>query len=192
MPVIRLVHWLTKKLNLWFALHLRSVWKAVYELLLSEDESSRIKQAFEDAFEAIGYEHPDEVFGEIVEDRGTQITFSALGQEAPIDLKDAFKGSAADRRQEIVDAMKPMLPEFAIKIPGKSSIDVTPQGIDKGYGIEQLRERLGIGVGHMLFVGDALYPDGNDEPVKRTGIDTIAIESPEDTKVLIREWLTKL
>ena len=128
----------------------------------------------------------------MIEDRGTQITFSALGQQAPIELKDAYKGSSADRRWEIVGRLKEYLSEFEIKVPGKSSIDVTMKGIDKGYGVGEMEKHLGIDVHKMIFVGDALYEGGNDEPVKRTGIETIAVEGPEDTKKVIREWLSQL
>ena len=69
------------------------------------------------------------------------------------------------------------------------SIDVTMKGIDKGYGIEQMRDRLGVAVHEMIFTGDALYEGGNDEPVKRTGIDTVAINNPEETKQNLRAWL---
>ena len=66
------------------------------------------------------------------------------------------------------------------------------KGIDKGYGVEEMRKHLDIEIAKMIFTGDALYEGGNDEPVKRTGIDTIAVEGPEDTKKLIRGWLPQL
>ena len=164
-------------------------WKEVYALELSQEERAHILQAFAAAFKQVGYMHPEKLYGDVIEDRGTQITFSALGQEAPIELKDAWKDSPLDRRREIVQAMQPMLPEFEIKIPGKTSIDITRKGVDKGYGVEQLHERLGIPIDRMIFVGDALYEGGNDEPVKRTGICAIAIKDVEETKALIRGWL---
>ncbi|MBI5793961.1 HAD-IIB family hydrolase [Candidatus Uhrbacteria bacterium] len=167
-------------------------WKTMYAHQLSLDERDKIKAAFVKAFQDIDYHHPEKTYGEVIEDRGTQITFSALGQQAPIELKDAYKGSPQDRRWEIVSRLKEYLPEFEIKVPGKSSIDVTMKGIDKGYGIGEMEKHLGIDVGKMIFVGDALYEGGNDEPVKRTGIDTIAVEGPEDTKRLIAEWLPQL
>lgn len=170
----------------------QGTWNTVYAHQLSLEQRNQIKQAFENAFLEIGYQHPDVVYGEVIEDRGTQITFSALGQKAPLELKDAYKGSPADRRWEIVSVLKRILPEFEIKVPGKSSIDVTMKGIDKGYGVEQMKDHLGVDIQQMIFAGDALYEGGNDEAVKRTGIETIAVEGPEDTKNLIREWLSQL
>jgi HAD superfamily hydrolase (TIGR01484 family) len=167
-------------------------WKTVYAHHLSEEQRAKIKKAFEQAFTDIAYQQPEKIYGELIEDRGTQITFSALGQLAPIELKDAYKGSPQDQRWEIVGRLKEYLPEFEIKVPGKSSIDVTMKGIDKGYGVGEMEKHLGIDVSKMLFVGDALYEGGNDEPVKRTGIEAIPVEGPEDTKKLIREWLKEL
>ena len=104
----------------------------------------------------------------------------------------AWRGSAADRRREIVAAMAPHLQDFEIKIPGTTSIDVTMKGIDKGYGVEEMSKHLGIFIENMIFVGDALYEGGNDESVKRTGIEAIPVEGPEDTMDLIRTWLPQL
>lgn len=167
-------------------------WKSQYAHELSSEQRIKIKDAFEQAFKDIDYKQPETVYGEVIEDRGTQITFSALGQKAPIELKDAYKGSAQDRRWEIVSRLTEYLPEFEIKVPGKSSIDVTIKGIDKGYGIGEMEKHLGVTVDEMIFVGDALYEGGNDEPVKRTGIEAIPVDGPEDTKKLIREWLPQL
>lgn len=169
--------------------YLDGQWKDVYALALTEEERARVLKAFDDAFEEVGYTHPEELYGDVIEDRGTQITFSALGQQAPIELKEAWKGSVLDRRREIVEAMKPMLSEFEIKLPGATSIDVTRKGVDKGYGVQQLHERTGIPIEEMVFVGDALYEGGNDEPVKRTGIRAIPVANVEETKALIRGWL---
>jgi phosphomannomutase len=167
-------------------------WEKIYEDRIPEEAVKRIYDAFEQAFKEVGYEQPEQLWGEVIENRGTQITFSALGQSAPIEEKLAWRGSALDKRHEIVAAMKPHLPNFALKIPGKTSIDVTNLGVDKGYGIEKIVEHLGFQVADMVFVGDALYEGGNDEPVKRTGVVALPIEGPEDTKVLIRSWLAEM
>lgn len=168
-----------------------AAWKEIYADELTAEERKKIKEAFDQAFLDIGYQHPPQTFGEIVEDRGTQVTFSALGQQAPLDLKRQWK-ETQDRRPEIVEALKKYLPEFEIKMPGVTSIDVTRKGIDKGYGIGQMEKHLGVPVEKMLFVGDALYEGGNDHAVIRTGVDTFDVSNPEDTKKLLREWLAVL
>lgn len=167
-------------------------WQEVYRHTIAPDDRERVIAVFERAFAEIGYTHPEEIFGELIEDRGTQVTFSALGQQAPVEKKHAWKGSALDRRREIVDAMRPHLSDFEIKIPGITSIDVTMKGIDKGFGVEQMSERLGVPIERMVFTGDALYEGGNDEPVKRTGIDTVSVSGPKETKALLRAWLAQM
>jgi len=166
-------------------------WKQIYADEIPLEERQMIKDAFEKVYQDIGYEHPVQLFGEVVEDRGTQITFSALGQQAPLELKQQWRATQ-DRRPEIIDALKKYLPEFEIKMPGVTSIDITRKGIDKAYGIEQMRDNLNIPIEKMVFVGDALYQGGNDHAVVRTGIDTFAVENPEDTKKLLRTWLSEL
>ena len=166
-------------------------WKQIYADEIPQEERQMIKDAFEKAYRDIGYTHPPQVFGEIVEDRGTQITFSALGQQAPLELKQQWRATQ-DRRPELIEALKKYLPEFEIKMPGVTSIDITRKGIDKAYGVEQMRDNLGIPISEMVFVGDALYEGGNDHAVVRTGIDTFAVENPEDTKKLLRGWLAQL
>ena len=127
----------------------------------------------------------------MIEDRGTQITFSALGQQAPLNLKKQWRATQ-DRRPELVKALEKYLPEFEIKIPGVTSIDVTRKGIDKAYGIRQMKDHLGIAIDEMVFIGDALYEGGNDHAVVKTGIDTVAVTGPADTKKLLHKWLGKL
>jgi hypothetical protein len=41
----------------------------------------------------------------------------------------------------------------------------------------------------MLYIGDALFPGGNDEVVKETGIETRQTSGPEETARIIRELL---
>src|SRR6185369_5118565 len=56
-------------------------WKKVYGLLLTASESQRIKAAFEEVFQEIGYKHPEKTYGNIIEDRRTQVSFSIFGQD---------------------------------------------------------------------------------------------------------------
>jgi hydroxymethylpyrimidine pyrophosphatase-like HAD family hydrolase len=67
----------------------------------------------------------------------------------------------------------------------KSSIDVTKHGIDKAYGIRKLRDVLGIGIKEMIFIGDAVFPGGNDYPAKEAGAQSIEVKDPHETKRVI-------
>jgi glyoxylase-like metal-dependent hydrolase (beta-lactamase superfamily II) len=51
---------------------------------------------------------------------------------------------------------------------------------------------LGVPVDDMLFVGDALFPGGNDHPARRTGVVCIQVRDPEETKRVIEAVLACL
>jgi len=38
----------------------------------------------------------------------------------------------------------------------------------------------------MIYIGDALFPGGNDYPVEEAGVDSIRVKGPEETKQVIR------
>jgi hypothetical protein len=72
-----------------------------------------------------------------------------------------------------------------VRLGGTTSIDVTRPGIDKAYGIRKLRDVLGIPISEMLFIGDAVFPGGNDYPAVEAGADTIAVRDPNETKAVV-------
>ncbi|MFA6272919.1 MAG: HAD-IIB family hydrolase [Candidatus Paceibacterota bacterium] len=161
-------------------------WKNIYFEKLSDEERVKIISALKVALAQSNYEPPVKPFGEIIEDRESQITFSALGQQAPMELKEKWDPTL-EKRQKVITLLMPTLPDYEIQIGGSTSIDVTRKGIDKGYGILQIEKHLGIPVAEMVFIGDRLSPGGNDYPVVRTGVQTIAVSGPEETKKVIEQ-----
>ncbi len=161
-------------------------WKMVYSKTLGEREKHKIHQAFQEVFAALKYKHPKKIHGDLIEDRGSQVTFSALGQEAPLDLKEEWKKKHTDLKLKIAKALQKKLPNFEVRAAGFTSIDVTKKGIDKEYGIKQIRKYLKVPFGQMLFVGDALFPGGNDSAALRTSVPCIHVNGPEDTKKIIK------
>ena len=127
---------------------------------------------------------PDRTWGDVVEDRGSQITYSALGQRAPLVAKKTFDPDFV-KRTAMKAQLEPLIPEFSVRLGGTTSIDITKPGVDKAYGIRKLSEILTIEIGEMIFVGDALFPGGNDEPAKDAGVESIATTDPNETKRLI-------
>ena len=121
-----------------------------------------------------------EPWGEILEDRGSQITFSALGQQAPREAKHTWDPDGA-KRAALRDAVAARLPGLEVRSGGSTSIDVTRAGIDKAFGIRALTERTGIPLSEMLFYGDRLDEGGNDYPVRAIGVPSVAVEGWEDT-----------
>mgnify|MGYP001581894827 CR=1 FL=1 len=172
----------------------KSGWKKIYALHLSKMEKSKIRKAFRDVFKDIGYTHPQKVYGKVIEDRGTQITFSALGQDV-VALLGKKKGVALKVKwlqknraikMKMAQLLAHLLPELEVHAAGFTSIDITRKGIDKAYGLQQIKNHLQVRIKDMLFVGDAIFPGGNDYQIVKTGVDYISVNGPAQTKNIIR------
>ena len=166
-----------------------NAWEKVYEEVISAEEKQEILNAFEKTFKDLNYTHPQKIYGELIEDRGAQITFSALGQEAPLELKEKWKFEHTADKMKIAETLQKYLPDFTVRAAGYTSIDVTRKGIDKEYGIEQIEKYLNIPISKMLFIGDALFPGGNDYAVLNTGVEYISVKGPEETEEIIKMLL---
>jgi HAD superfamily hydrolase (TIGR01484 family) len=158
-------------------------WVKLYSEDLSPDQRKKIIASLEQAVSQTGFQ-PKETWGELIEDRGSQITYSALGQQAPLDAKKTYDPDF-EKRKKIKAVLDTLIPEFSVALGGSTSIDVTLPGIDKAYGMRKLRDVLGIQFSEMLFAGDALFPGGNDNPVRSTGTDCVQVRDPEETKRVI-------
>lgn len=134
------------------------------------------------------YSLPEEHFGERIEERGTQITFSALGQNAPIDKKMAWDPDQS-KRKKIQEVLQKMLPDAEVHVGGSTSIDILHKGFNKAVGLLRLLNKLHLNKEDMVFVGDAVFPGGNDYPPKEIGIETISVRNPDETADLIKSWL---
>ena len=167
-----------------------SAWVPIYSEDLSVTEKKSIISALRIASELLGLV-PLKTWGEVIEDRGSQITFSALGQAAPLDEKKGWDPDFHKRKQMQLILSK-SIPEFSVRLGGTTSIDVTKADIDKAYGIEKLTEMLSISKAEMIFVGDALFPGGNDYPVKEAGVVSIEVRDSTETKRVIEAILACL
>lgn len=130
-------------------------------------------------------------WGEIIEDRGSQVTFSALGQHAPVGAKSAWDPTGR-KKNALRAAVSARLPELEVRSGGSTSIDITERGIDKAYGMRRLVEQTGIPLDDMLFVGDRLDVDGNDYPVLVMGVTCEAVTGWEDTAAFLRDLIPRL
>ena len=167
-----------------------SQWHCKQDQPFTSEEKKKIEAAFEQAFTVTGFVKPEKTYGAIIEDRSTQITFSAFGMQAPLDVKKAWD-SDHRKRMAMVAVLKPLLPGFAIHIGGSTSIDITRAGIDKAYGLRKLFAVYDISPERMLYIGDELFPDGNDAPALTVGALCIAVKGPEETKQILEGLLNK-
>ena len=155
----------------------------VYVRDLSPELRAKAKASLETCARELGLweENP---WGQIIEDRGTQVTFSALGQNAPLEAKRTWDPDGT-KKSALVAAVAPRLPDLEVRSGGSTSVDVTARGIDKAYGMRELIGQIGLTQQEAIFVGDQLGTDGNDYPVVATGVACQAVTGPEDTIAFI-------
>ena len=159
-------------------------WKKIYEEDFTPAEKEKIVSSLTKALSAAGFK-VEKIWGKEIEDRGSQITFSALGQQAPLEEKEKWDPDYT-KRKKIKAILDTIIPQFSVRIGGSTSIDITKPGIDKAYGIGKLRDLLHISLKEMIYIGDALFVGGNDYPAEKAGVDSIPVKGPEGTKQVIR------
>jgi len=164
--------------------------ETVYAHELTPEEKARALAVVEEEARRLGL-WESKTWGDILEDRGSQITFSALGQRAPLDAKSAWDPTGA-RKSALRAAVAARLPDLEVRSGGSTSVDITHRGIDKAYGMRRLADATGIPLDDMLFVGDRLDPDGNDYPVLALGVPCRAVEGWEDTAAFLDALLPAL
>jgi phosphomannomutase len=164
------------------------VWNKVYSEDLNHSEISQIESAFNSLLADPNIEFPQKCWGDRLENRGTQVTFSVMGQNAPCEEKKSWDPTFS-KRLTMIEKLSPLLKDFEIRTGGSTSIDVTRKGIDKSYGIKNLQKHLGISLEEMLFVGDALFPGGNDRAVYDMGVECISTSGPKFTLQIINGLL---
>jgi HAD superfamily hydrolase (TIGR01484 family) len=158
-------------------------WEKIYSEDFTADEKRKIVSSLKQAIGSSGFK-VGKVWGEVIEDRGSQITFSALGQQAPIEEKKKWDPDFT-KRKKIKALLDKLIPGFSVRLGGTTSVDVTKPGIDKAYGIRKLRDTLGIAIQEMIFIGDALFPGGNDYPAEEAGVVSIRVRDPDESKRVI-------
>jgi phosphomannomutase len=164
-------------------------WKQQYAENLSPQQTKLGLAVLEESAKKLGL-WESHTWGPILEDRGSQLTFSALGQNAPIDEKKAWDPTGA-KKESLRAAAATLLPELEVRSGGSTSIDVTRKGIDKAYGMRKLAELTAIPIERMVFVGDRLDEGGNDYPVKATGVRTYAVTGWQDTADFVADFIRR-
>ncbi|MGO3325157.1 HAD-IIB family hydrolase [Gordonia sp. (in: high G+C Gram-positive bacteria)] len=156
-----------------------SEWETVYAEDLSPRQKDEALRVVEEGARTLGL-WESQTWGPILEDRGSQVTFSALGQSAPVDAKAAWDPDG--RKKEALRAYAAeRLPELEVRSGGSTSVDITAKGIDKAFGARRLMDILDLDTADILFFGDRLDEGGNDRPVAELGIDSVHVHGWEDT-----------
>ena len=167
-----------------------SGWSQVYSEELTDVQKAAVIKALTDGAVELGL-WEEQTWGPIIEDRGSQITFSALGQEAPVEAKKKWDPTGA-KKELLRQYVAERVPELEVRGGGSTSVDVTRKGVDKAYGMEKIKAKLGLTNDDILFVGDRLDAGGNDYPVKAMGIGCVAVEEWQHTAIFIRGLIVTL
>ncbi|MUH59009.1 HAD-IIB family hydrolase [Bifidobacterium canis] len=165
------------------------MWQEIYEHNLSETDRATVIASLEKHARELGI-WESKTWGPRIEDRGSQITFSALGQQAPVEAKEQWDPDNV-KKNKLAEAVQRDVPHLEVRSGGSTSVDISNKGVDKAYAVKELASMLGVEVSQIAFVGDRMDPDGNDYPAARAGTFAIRVTGPQDTLVLcerIIEW----
>ncbi|KFI45451.1 hypothetical protein GA0061078_0200 [Bifidobacterium bohemicum] len=154
-------------------------WECVYHMDMPAEDRRHAIEAIERRAREQGV-WSERVWGRRIDDRGTQITFSALGQKAPVRAKERWDPDNA-KKDRLADALAVDLPDLVVRAAGATSVDISARGVDKGYAVHRLADFLGIDVHDVVFIGDRMEPDGNDYPAAMAGTRPILVTGPDRT-----------
>lgn len=159
-------------------------WTLVFAHDLSDEERAKAKESLERNAREQGI-WSDYAWGERIEDRGSQITFSALGQSAPIEAKEAW--DPTDEKTQTGSCGCGRTAGIEVRPGGASSVDISQRGVDKSFAVRELADILGMEVGRIVFIGDRMEPGGNDYPAAMAGTRAVKVTGPADTVRLCDE-----
>lgn len=126
---------------------------------------------------------------DLVENRGQQISYSLLGQHEDVARKQAFDPDRSKRKQILKE--HPLISEHVeVFIGGTTTFDYIRKGMHKGRNVMAFIKEMGWKPDECIYVGDALFPGGNDETVMGV-IDTKSVANPTETFAYIREVLAR-
>lgn len=172
--------------ELWFKYE-NVIWKRLYSNKLSLREKSFIYNNFEKLYktELLFYDYK---YGEIAQDHGSQITFSLLGEKAPLADQISFDRGGWNRTK-LVKELNKLMPQFSITVSDHMSINVTASRVNilnvisnfynlfKSKNIKNI-----IDSQKVLYVNSSLQSNINDAIV---GVDLVVVENVNDTVKLI-------
>lgn len=129
---------------------------------------------------------------DLVENRGSQISYSPIGHHESLEKKYAFDPGNSRRRSVLakyaddVDHIKNL---GADVVPGGTTcFDFFLAGKNKGFNVARLIKHEGWNKKDCVYLGDALFPGGNDETVVGV-IETHSVKDPDDTFIHIAQYL---
>ncbi|MAF99209.1 MAG: hypothetical protein CMH61_01215 [Nanoarchaeota archaeon] len=157
-----------------------------YSQLLTGEQKNLIFSAVNSMIEEFSLEPATSREDQIM-DRGSQITLSTLGRNAPSIVKAAYDPDG-NKRKRMVTYLRQFLSSevFDIHIGGTTSVDITQKGTDKEKGIREFLAFHNYDAKDVIYFGDKIYPGGNDYAALRI-VDCISVKNPEETLLRLKE-----
>lgn len=109
---------------------------------------------------------------------GAQISYSFVGHHADITLKKEFDPGGSKRREVLASHPPPV--GIEVRVGGTTCLDYFPYGLNKGFNVRKYASLRGWPMRECIYVGDALFPGGNDESVIGV-MPTFPVQDPEET-----------
>jgi len=114
-----------------------------------------------------------------IEDRGAQITFSPVGNTAPVEVKQTYDPKRIIR-EELLRKVPFDSDNLVVKIGGSTSLDYIHKDRHKGTNVQKLIDLKAWNKDECIYFGDGLFPGGNDEAVIGV-IETVPVSDNLDT-----------
>ena len=159
-------------------------WNKLYSLDFTPEEKKKILDSMNEVMDLLSL-RPEKTRWDIVEDRWSQITFSALWQNAPLQEKQYWDPDFK-KRNVIKAELEKRIPEFSINSGWTTSIDITMKWVDKAFAIKKIMEKNPFKLEDILFIWDAVFPWWNDYPPFTIWTDCIKTNWVEHTKEIIK------
>lgn len=163
-------------------------WRYRYDNALDDGERRTIENAALAAADETGVLAGLPVAGERFVQKRAMVAFAALGRPVPHDLKYSWD-PGNKRRAALTAAIAEKLPDYDVLMGGATSIDITRKGVNKSLAVGWLAEHLKLAPRDMLYVGDTLFPGGNDAAVIPTGIETRQVASLDETAQILDDLI---
>ncbi len=126
---------------------------------------------------------------DLLQDRGAQISYSFIGHSEDVAKKERFDPEGK-KRAAILKKFPFMSKTMEVKIAGTTCFDFFQKGNNKGRNVGVLYKKMKWKKNDCLYVGDALFKNGNDESVIGV-IPTQQVKDPSETEVLIEGVLKR-
>ncbi len=156
----------------------------VWERPLREEQKREILGYVARVRAAERFDVPDE--GDLVQDRGSQVSFSIYGHNAPVGEKETVDPDMS-KRKALLQKYPFVSQDVDVRIGGTTTFDFFAKGFNKGRNIADFiaLPRFGWKEEECVYLGDRLEPGGNDETVVGV-IDTKAVRDPADCERVVR------